>query len=157
MTMPIQVNSNAVTLDAEEEMEVSSTEVTTLVPGVERGGRKPRARSRPRTLSMRRQSKRELERMRQMYPDVDYERPMTRADCQHGPHAERPCPFVSCKYHLYLDVNPETGSIKLNFPHLDVSDMSDTCALDVADRGGITLEDERGPSLVAAGGISIGL
>jgi DNA-directed RNA polymerase sigma subunit (sigma70/sigma32) len=38
-------------------------------------------------------------------------------------------------------VNPETGSIKLNFPDLDVWEMQETCALDVADRGGITLEE----------------
>ena len=49
--------------------------------------------------------------------------------------------WVSCKFHLYLDVNPETGSIKLNFPDLEVWEMADTCALDVADRGGITLEE----------------
>tara|TARA_B100000674_G_C37040340_1_gene558234 strand:+ start:71 stop:325 length:255 start_codon:yes stop_codon:yes gene_type:complete len=38
-------------------------------------------------------------------------------------------------------VNPETGSIKLNFPDLEVWELEDTCALDVADRGGITLEE----------------
>ena len=38
-------------------------------------------------------------------------------------------------------MNPETGSIKLNFPDLEVWDMAETCALDVADRGGITLEE----------------
>jgi DNA-directed RNA polymerase sigma subunit (sigma70/sigma32) len=48
---------------------------------------------------------------------------------------------VSCRYHLYLDVNPETGSIKLNFPHLQVWEMKETCALDVSDRGGATLEE----------------
>ena len=53
----------------------------------------------------------------------------------------RPCPFVSCSHHLYLDVNPETGAIKLNFPHLEVWEMAETCSLDVADRGGITLEE----------------
>ena len=31
----------------------------------------------------------------------------------------RPCPWVACKHHLYLDVNPETGSIKMNFPDKD--------------------------------------
>lgn len=65
-------------------------------------------------------------------------RPKSRKECAKGP---RPCPWVSCKYHLYLDVNPETGSIKLNFPDKDVWEMGNTCALDVADRGGITLED----------------
>ena len=53
----------------------------------------------------------------------------------------RPCPFVACKHHLYLDVNPETGSIKVNFPDLEVDQLRDTCALDIADRGGITLEE----------------
>ena len=64
-------------------------------------------------------------------------RPRTRAECKDG---HRPCPFVSCRYHLYLDVNPETGSSKLNFPHLAVDEMRETCSLDVAARGGATLE-----------------
>ena len=54
---------------------------------------------------------------------------------------ERPCLFVSCKHHLYLDVNPETGSIKLNFPDMEVWELQETCALDVAERGGLTLEE----------------
>src|SRR5258707_13829037 len=62
-----------------------------------------------------------------------------RESCKSMP---RPCPFVSCSHHLYLDVNPETGAIKLNFPHLEVWEMAETCSLDVADRGGITLEEE---------------
>jgi len=37
--------------------------------------------------------------------------------------------------------NPETGAIKLNFPHLEAWEMRETCSLDVADRGGITLEE----------------
>jgi hypothetical protein len=72
-----------------------------------------------------------------IYPD-DIDRPKLRAECQ---SMERPCPFVSCEHHLYLDVNPESGAIKLNFPHLEVWEMAETCALDVADRGGITLEE----------------
>jgi hypothetical protein len=54
---------------------------------------------------------------------------------------ERPCPFVACKYHLYIDVHPVRGSIKINFPDVEVWEMTDTCALDIADRGGITLEE----------------
>jgi hypothetical protein len=74
-----------------------------------------------------------------MLPVLDeFERPQSREACKEG---ERPCPYVSCKHHLYLDVNPETGSIKLNFPDLEVWEMADTCSLDVADRGGITLEE----------------
>ena len=72
-----------------------------------------------------------------VYPG-DVERPMTRESCASMP---RPCPFVSCSHHLYLDVNPETGAIKLNFPHLEVWEMAETCSLDVADSGGITLEE----------------
>jgi len=65
-------------------------------------------------------------------------RPRTRADCINGP---RPCLFVSCKHNLYLDVNPETGSIKLNFPDKEIWELEYTCALDVAEKGGITLEE----------------
>lgn len=70
--------------------------------------------------------------------EIEATRPRSRADCAAGP---RPCMFIACKHHLYLDVNPATGSIKLNFPDKEVWEMADTCALDVADRGGITLEE----------------
>lgn len=66
------------------------------------------------------------------------ERPRTRGECQDGP---RPCPFVSCKFHLYLDVSPATGSIKFNFPGVEPEDLVESCALDVADRGPVTLEE----------------
>ncbi|MBM4342734.1 MAG: DNA-binding protein [Deltaproteobacteria bacterium] len=69
---------------------------------------------------------------------MDYRRPAVRAECVNGP---RPCPYVSCKHHLYLDVNPVTGSIKINFPDIDVTEMEESCALDVAERGGQTLEE----------------
>jgi hypothetical protein len=72
-----------------------------------------------------------------VYP-AGVERPRHRGDCM---NMQRPCPFVSCEHHLYLDVNPNSGAIKLNFPHLEVWQMAETCALDVADRGGITLEE----------------
>ena len=93
---------------------------------------------RARTISVKRMTKRELELGRLMFPEVDVDRPETRADCVEG---ERPCPFVSCKHHLYLDVSAKTGAIKLNFPDLEVWEMTETCALDVADRGGTTLEE----------------
>jgi hypothetical protein len=95
-------------------------------------------RPRARTIAPKRLTKEEIRMGALLYPIMDYERPMTRADCG---DAGRPCPFVSCKYHLYLDVNPATGSIKLNFPHLEVWEMAETCALDVADRNGVTLEE----------------
>ena len=93
---------------------------------------------RARTISVKRMTKRELEIGRLLYPETDYWKPKTRSECVEGP---RPCPFVSCKYHLYIDVSPRTGAIKLNFPDLEVWEMGETCSLDVADRGGTTLED----------------
>ena len=102
------------------------------------GRRKRRNRSRARTISIRRLSKAELNRGREQYPEMDYWRPVTRGDCM---EMERPCPFVACKYHLYIDVHPVRGSIKINFPDAEVWEMTDTCALDIADRGGITLEE----------------
>jgi Sigma-70, region 4 len=65
-------------------------------------------------------------------------RPRTRGDCI---GRERPCPWLACRHHLYLDVNPETGSIKINFPDLEPWELEHTCALDVAERGAITLEE----------------
>jgi Sigma-70, region 4 len=70
--------------------------------------------------------------------ELDAGRPKVRADCATGP---RPCPYVSCKFNLYVDVNPRTGSVKMNFPDKEIWELADTCALDVADRGGITLEE----------------
>ena len=64
-------------------------------------------------------------------------RPQTRGDCG----KERPCPYVGCRYHLYLDVNPLNGSIKLNFPDLEVEDLPESCALDLAEKGRQTLEE----------------
>ncbi|MGC4088833.1 MAG: sigma factor-like helix-turn-helix DNA-binding protein [Polyangiaceae bacterium] len=93
---------------------------------------------RARTISVKRMTKRELEIGRLLFPETDYWKPRTRAECAEGP---RPCPFVSCKHHLYIDVSPRTGAIKLNFPDLEVWDLGESCALDVADRGGTTLED----------------
>jgi hypothetical protein len=94
---------------------------------------------RARTISVKRMTKRELELGRLLYPDVEgVQRPQMREDCKDG---ERPCPFVSCKHHLYLDVSARTGAIKLNFPDLEVWEMTETCALDIADRGGATLEE----------------
>ncbi len=110
-------------------------------------GDERRGRRRSRTMS-RKEIARELRRQRalgvidpeveEIIREVEAQRPRNRADCAAGP---RPCMFISCKHHLYLDVNPATGSIKLNFPDKEIWEMAETCALDVADRGGITLEE----------------
>lgn len=60
--------------------------------------------------------------------------PRTRGDCRDGP---RPCPWVRCRYHLALDVKEESGAITLNFPSKELSQLKETCALDVAERGGV--------------------
>lgn len=74
-------------------------------------------------------------------PTAEWSRPTARGDCLQGEHAQRPCPFVGCKHHLYLEVDARTGSIKLNFPDREVWELPETCALDVADRGDHTLEE----------------
>ena len=61
-------------------------------------------------------------------------RPQQRSDCLvGGPNAQRPCPYVSCRHHLYLEVNPTTGTIKLSFPDSEPWEIPATCSLDVAD------------------------
>lgn len=80
----------------------------------------------------------QLELLEEIDPVGHIKRPPTRGDCVGG---ARPCPFVSCKHHLYLDVSPKTGAIKFNRPELAPEEMTESCSLDVADRGGATLED----------------
>jgi hypothetical protein len=120
------------------EAEVAMNEGNPLDDTDEFGRRRRRSRARARTISIRRLSKAELNRGRAQFPEEEYWRPQSRAECA---DMERPCPFVSCKYHLYIDVHPVRGSIKINFPDVEVWEMTDTCALDIADRGGITLEE----------------
>jgi sigma-70-like protein len=110
------------------------------MPEVSRKVRRRRRRTRPRskTIAMKRLTREELRQGALMYPPVDIPRPMSRAECR---EEMRPCPWVACKHHLYLDINPETGSIKINFPDLEPWELKHTCALDVAERGGITLEE----------------
>lgn len=92
--------------------------------------------------------------------EIETRRPVTRLDCLtaeqvaampdydpgNGPpvdgvNCERPCPWVSCRHHLYLDVNPSNGNVKLNFRHIDVWEMAETCSLDIADAGALTLRE----------------
>ena len=74
-------------------------------------------------------------------PVADDERPRTRGECPKS----RPCPWVGCRYHLYLDINPKTGAIRLLYPDKEPWELAETCALDVAERagrrGGLTLKE----------------
>ncbi len=121
--------------EAGAEVEVGDTEE--VVTREQRRSRRKRE-VRAKTISVKRMTKRELELGRMLYPDMEISRPVARMECV---GAERPCPFVSCKHHLFLDVSSKTGAIKLNFPDLEVWEMKETCALDVSDRGGTTLEE----------------
>lgn len=62
--------------------------------------------------------------------------PVLRLECE---EATRPCPHVTCKHHLFLDVS-ELGTVTLNFPDVDTIDLKHSCCLDVAADGGRTLE-----------------
>lgn len=93
---------------------------------------------RARTINVKRLSRRELYREAALWSSDHAPLPATRSECKDG---LRPCPHVSCKYHLYLDVSPTTGAIKLNFPDLEVWELRESCALDIAERGSSTLED----------------
>jgi hypothetical protein len=55
-------------------------------------------------------------------------KPRIREDCG----SERPCPFVSCRYHLKYDID-ENGDLIDNFPHVPIEKMMHSCALDLAD------------------------
>ncbi len=97
------------------------------------------------TLSVRRITRRELEVGRVLFPELEHAevaRPQRREHCAGIP---RPCPFVSCRHNLYLDVSAR-GAIKLNFPDLEPHELPPhkSCALDVADAGGATLEEVAG-------------
>lgn len=66
------------------------------------------------------------------------ERPRTRGECADGP---RPCPWVGCRHHLYMDVSEVTGSITVNRPGVELEDLAETCSLDVADRTELKLAE----------------
>lgn len=64
------------------------------------------------------------------------DRPRTRGDCVDGP---RPCPWVSCRHHLGIEVTP-AGGLKLVRPDREPWELEQTCSLDVADAGEHTLD-----------------
>lgn len=79
-----------------------------------------------RTLNLRRESKRSLALVREEH--LAYTRPRARRDCE-GQH--RPCPFVTCRHHLFLEVKGN-GNIKLNHGAVELEQLVHTCSLDVA-------------------------
>jgi len=94
---------------------------------------------RPKVIQIRRLTKDEQRINRLLYPETGFWRPKTRADCDKAP---RPCPYVGCRHHLYLDVDQRSGSIRLNYPGKEPWDLEHSCSLDIADLPDeLTLED----------------
>lgn len=71
-------------------------------------------------------------------PQLPYEfgRPKTRSDCIDGP---RPCPWMSCRHNLLIEVNEDTGGIYTT-RNIEGDELP-TCSLDVADEGGHDLAE----------------
>lgn len=67
---------------------------------------------------------------------VEIERPKLRSECENG---IRPCPFVSCRFHLYLQL--VGGNLRLNHKGKEPWELEHSCALDIADEGPHTLEE----------------
>jgi hypothetical protein len=67
-------------------------------------------------------------------------RPRSRQDCANGP---RPCPWISCRHHLWAEVAfvPRRKLYRWRNDAPAPWEMAHTCALDVAEEGGTTLED----------------
>ncbi len=90
-----------------------------------------------RAINPKRTSKAALDFGRTLFPPAEmegYVRPKTRGDCLPGGCNEaRPCPWVSCAHHLYLSVTAK-GSLTLDHGDVEVDALTDTCALDIAER-----------------------
>jgi hypothetical protein len=52
----------------------------------------------------------------------------------------RPCPFIGCKHHLWSDV-AKSGSLIIARPSQPPEEMGESCALDLAARGGMSLSE----------------
>lgn len=66
-----------------------------------------------------------------------FKKPKTRGDCV---NVQRPCPWVSCKYHLATNVKPN-GTLEYVYHSVSITDITESCALDVAEQGGLSSYD----------------
>ena len=49
---------------------------------------------------------------------------------------------MRCRYHLAIEIRRPSGGLVLNHPDAeDLDELEETCALDVADHGGSTLDE----------------
>jgi hypothetical protein len=141
-------------IEEEETVEIVETSIDetdpnprVTLPGTKRRRIRNPAVARPRSISVKGISRDDL-RLEEAkiskftatreYAELIANRPKTRGDCKDG---QRPCPWISCKQNLFLDVNGETGTIQLNFPGREIDQLPATCVLDVADEGTHTLEE----------------
>ncbi len=129
--------------DDEDDREARAATLDEEAPRWSRASARRRGIPAKKTLAVRRITQLELAtgraELRVLGADGPYWRPKTRGECAQVP---RPCPYVACSKNLYLDVS-ETGSIILNFPHLEPGQMpaDRSCALDLAEHGPMTLEE----------------
>ena len=141
--MSSKTEANTTILDSVTDSALPTDGATALRPdeeGITREQRRSRRKReiRARTISVKRMTKRELEIGRLLYPENGYWRPRTRAECA----GERDPARLFLVNITYSWMFPRArGRSNSNFPDLDVWDMNESCALDVADRGGTTLED----------------
>ncbi|MEM7448889.1 MAG: sigma factor-like helix-turn-helix DNA-binding protein [Myxococcota bacterium] len=119
------------TLPSEPDRE--STGVRKKAPDVPRQSRK---RRRNKSLSAKCVTAADRRALR-VIDEVNVPRSRTRGDCMDGP---RPCPWVGCRHHLYLDVKLN-GSLLLNQPDLKPWELESSRSLDVAERGSHTLQE----------------
>lgn len=166
LVRPFVLRPALVVVRDQELAEGSPPEVSPMVPAPPPSHRRARVRRlvSAQTVDLARVSQRRRRHLALLTPSESYWRPTTRGDCATVP---RPCPYVGCKYHLFLDVKGET-SVKFNFPDLEadrvfagplqedgafgsdgrprvepgpfLDEMSATCALDVAEEGWATHE-----------------
>lgn len=84
-----------------------------------------------------------LKKWRRLHPRhaAPADRPRTRAECAEKRAPGQPCPWIGCRWHVYLEVSGQ--DIRFRFPHLAPWDLpaNASCVLDVAERGGLTLEE----------------
>jgi hypothetical protein len=74
-----------------------------------------------------------------LYPEYhSLARPKTRGECP----TVRPCPFIGCRYNLYLDVNGDLSANATPWMPNEVYDQPvSNCALDIAEEDGKSLEE----------------
>lgn len=90
------------------------------------------------TVAVRDVTQTDRQRARRRMKALRLRRPRVRRSCLPGGwNSARPCPFVGCRHHLYLDINPDNGSITVRFPNLYPWELEESCSLDVAERGGM--------------------